>query len=68
MDEKIKINQSLKLEIMKNQENRINTGRIVRYKDGKDYLVAPGFTTVRLSALKTNLKAAGYTNLAKMLP
>ena len=53
---------TLKEDIKRNQKKRIDNGTIVKYKDGDEYFISPGFTTVKLSALKAHLKTIGMGN------
>ena len=62
-----KVCQSIKNEIYLNQKKRIENGEIVKYKDGKEYLVSPGYTTVSKGALGSYLKGFGMADLAKMI-
>lgn len=57
------INQLEKVIIKQNQIKRVNNSKIVTYKDKEEYLVSPGFTTVKVSALKSYYKTIGLGSL-----
>ena len=56
---------ALKLLLRGNQIRRADNGTIVTYKDGKDYLVSPGYITVSISAFKSFCKNSGYGEVIK---
>ena len=56
---------ALKLLLRDNQIKRANNGSVVQYKDGKDYLVSPGYATVSKSAFKSFCKNNGYGEIIK---
>lgn len=53
-----KINQSLTAEIKIRQRERIANGKFVS-KNKEEYLISPGFTTVKVSALRPSYKILG---------
>jgi len=67
MSDTTKVLHKTKDEIFKNQANRIETGKKVKYKDGKEYLLSPGYTTVLVTVLKSYLKGFGMKSLADKL-
>jgi len=56
-----KVNQAINSQIRERQRERFNNGKIVKYKDGNEYLVSPGFTTVHLSTFRSACKSIGMS-------
>jgi len=56
-----KVNQSLNIQFRENQRKKFDDGKIVKYKDGNEYLVSPGFTAVNLSVFKASCKSIGMS-------
>ena len=56
---------ALRLALKGNQVKRADNGTIVTYKDGKDYLVSPGYTAVSVSAFKSFCKNSGFGEIIK---
>jgi len=67
MSDTTKVLHKTKDEIYLNQKKRIENGKKVKYKDGKEYLVSPGYTTVLVSVLKAYLKGFGMKALSEQV-
>jgi len=63
----ITLNKLIKGEIYENQSKRIENGSVVIYKDKEEHFQSPGFTTVKVSALKGYVKSLGFKDLEKAL-
>ena len=43
-------------EIKKNQNKRLENGKVVTYRDGEEYLVSPGYPPVSLTVFNAYIK------------
>ena len=64
---KNKVLQSTRNEIYLIQKDRVEKGKSVTYKDGKDYFVSPGYNTVRKSVLVSYYNGFGMKELVKLM-
>ena len=56
-----KVNQAINAQFRAIQKDRLDNGKVVKYKDGNEYLVSPGFTAVRYSVFVASCKTIGMS-------